>query len=171
MSGVRTRSWLAGVAALAVGVGAMSGCRRDASEQPTAPAPVVADPGVKTYQQAESEYRTLVLDGVSPRDPRFEGVRARLNEVPADSKAHAQAQELLRRLEAPARMPERPLAVPRLADEESPCEPLAQALGQATEAGERERIVTALRDCRAKEEKRKAHSHPPGEGVHEGHGH
>ena len=179
------RARLVGVAVVALGVSSVAvvaGCNRGSEKGSTsrssAPsASPSADVGMTTYREAEGQYRALVLEGVSPRDPRFDGVKAKLREVPEGSKAHADAQGLLRRLEAPFALPERPLATPSLADDEAPCEPLAQALGKATEAAERERILTALRDCRAKEEKRKAHdNHPPGadEGHgagHEGHAH
>jgi hypothetical protein len=120
--------------------------------------PACRDIGQRRYDAAEARYRALVLEGVSPRDPRFEAVREDLRAVSEGSRAHARAQDLLRRLEAVQNLPERPLAVPGHGGPDGGCEPLARALGEAR--GEaRAQLMRELSACRVAEEKRRAHEH------------
>ncbi len=109
------------------------------------------DPEAK-YAEARKQYDDLLLTGHRPTDPEFDGVIARLREVPEGAPQHAKAQELVARiLRARAPRPPIPLATPGYGDAgmdvlENTCAELAQRMG-AADAGERAEWARRVEAC------------------------
>lgn len=80
------------------------------------------DAGPEQLARAEAKHAELVERGVSPRDPAWDAVIGELEKVPADSKAYAEAQRRLTRLEAlrSTPLPRRPLSRPGVPEGGSP---------------------------------------------------
>jgi len=104
------------------------------------------------YAEARKEYDALLFAGHLPTDPEFDGVIARLREVPDGAPQHAKAQELVARiLRARAPRPPIPLATPGYGDAgmdvlENTCAELAQRMG-AADAGERADWARKVEAC------------------------
>lgn len=129
------------------------------------------DEGVESYRAARARYMELVDQRTSPRDPAFDEVRQKLKSVPKDSDAYADAQKLLSALNPNRPIPGRPLAtVPQQRTDadagqtDAECERIAQELGRA-DAGMRAQWIDALKACRQRLERERAHSDDP-EHVH-----
>lgn len=133
------------------------------------------DDSPKQLAKAEAQYADLVQRGVPPRDPAYDAVIAAFEAIPKDSKARAEAEQrlaALRALRAP--LPPRPLATPgatgpgtgELDAQRAACEALAKELGTAPPE-RRAAVRQALVQCREKQVRLEASSHPPGEHGHE----
>lgn len=158
-------AWLL-IAALAVST---SGCKRDE--------------GPEQLAAAKAKYASLVELRANPDDPRFDDLISQLGEIPADSSAKAEANQLTQAIVGARRGPPmRPLSPvapttkpmsaeeARMQDVQRVCARLAEQLGAADE-NERVRLSDALQRCREQLERAKvSHPHPDGEG-HDEHGH
>ncbi|MDY7227620.1 hypothetical protein [Hyalangium rubrum] len=133
------------------------------------------DKGPEQLAKAQAQYADLVQRGVNPRDPAYDAVIAAFEAIPKDSKARAEADArlaALRALRGP--MPPRPLATPgatgpgtgELEAQRAACEALAKELGTAP-SERRETVRQALAECRARQVRLEADSHPPGEHGHD----
>ncbi|QSQ22644.1 hypothetical protein JY651_47355 [Pyxidicoccus parkwayensis] len=130
------------------------------------------DKGPEQLQKAEAEYKTLVDEGVPPRDSKWDAVVAEFEAVPRDSKARPEAEARLSAIRTlRATLPPRPLATPGstgpgtdAADaKRAACEALAKKLGETRDEKAREPLKHALEQCRTDLEKYEAHAHPEGE--------
>ncbi|WP_375768160.1 hypothetical protein NR798_41845 [Archangium gephyra] len=80
------------------------------------------DEGPELLARAEAKHAELVERGVPPKDPAWEAVLGELRKVPPDSKAYAEAQRRLSRLEElrSTPLPRRPLSRPGVPEGGSP---------------------------------------------------
>lgn len=120
------------------------------------------DGGLRKYEQASEQYRTLLAKGRPASDPAFDRVLELLEGVPPRSSVHDRA-EVLRQalLNARRRLPSPPLighgagaaADPPAAALRSRCEELVRQLGTAAPEV-RPQVTRALVECQ-----RAAHAH------------
>lgn len=124
-----------------------------------------SDEGPEQVKEARAQYEQLVLQGKLPNDPAFGEVLKKLDAVPSDSKAHAEAARL-RGAILTARGPRvsRPLAAvekrddPEIQAKQDECAKHAIELGKTPPAG-RDAKKKQLEQCRLDLEKLLAHGH------------
>lgn len=125
------------------------------------------DEGVQKLRQARAHYQQLVERGLPPVHPEFDHVLAELRSVPARSRAHDEAQALIRQLErGRGPRPARPLATSEptrpesaeIARIEAECAALARELGSA-DVGERERFERSVAECQRRRDRRIEEEH------------
>jgi hypothetical protein len=127
------------------------------------------DAGKAHYEKARTQYRALMDQSKRPTDPAFDPVISELKQVPEGSAAYADAQRLLRPLEAARAMPPPPKPLVNRAPAEAEpadvaaqrqkCIELSQKLGQAKDAKARETLEGALRVCQLELEKAQESHH------------
>ncbi len=125
------------------------------------------DEAAEAFVRAELQHKALIEKAARPEDPRFDGVILDLQRVPVSSKHFAQAQKLLKSIDAGRGQRVRtPLALagngrrpPRLEAQLAACARLAQLAG--ADGGVDHRTMVALEACRREAEKMELEfSHP-----------
>jgi hypothetical protein len=127
------------------------------------------DAGVAHYQKARDQYRALLEQSKRPSDPAFDPVIRELSQVPPKSKVYADAQRMLKPLEAARQTPPpvKPLVEqapaapepPDVAAQRQHCIELSQRLGEAQDAKAREVAVNSLKVCQLELEKAQESHH------------
>lgn len=127
------------------------------------------DAGVAHYQKARDQYRALLEQSKRPSDPAFDPVIRELAQVPSGSKVYADAQRMLKPLEAARQTPppEKPLMnhvpttaePPDVAAQRERCIEITQRLGEAQDAKTREREQNSLKVCQLELEKAEESHH------------
>jgi|GEM_PF-2925596 len=121
------------------------------------------DAGVAHYQKARDQYRALLEQSKRPSDPAFDPVIQELLQVPPRSTAYADAQRMLKPLQAARQTPPpvKPLVEQAPAASEPPdvaakrqhCIELSQQLGEAKDAKARQVAENSLKVCQLELEK------------------
>lgn len=127
------------------------------------------DEGAEAWARAEMQHQALIAEGARPEDPRFDTVVRELEKVPAGSKHAANAQKLLRAIEAGRKPSVRtPLALgpngrraERLEAQLAACARLATMAG--ADGGLDRRTLEALEKCRREAEQLELRSSHPEE--------
>ena len=127
------------------------------------------DEAAEALARAQLQHRALIEQAARPDDQRFETVILNLQRVPVSSRHFAQAQRLLKSIDAGRRQRVRtPLALggngrrpPRLEAQLAACARLAEIAG--SDSGVDHRALVALETCRHEAEKMELELSHPGD--------